>query len=50
MHENKKIKYFNHEDKKFICSICQFEEKVTKDIASKVDENLIIDHAKMLAD
>lgn len=32
-HEHKKIKYFNHADHKFICSICQFDEKVTKDIA-----------------
>lgn len=49
-HENKKIKYFNHADKKFLCSICQFEEKITKDIAFKVDEDVILDHAKLLAD
>lgn len=49
-HENKKVKFFNHKEKKFLCSICQFEEKVTKDVAFKIDEDVILDHAKLLAD
>ena len=34
----------------FLCSICQFDDKITKDVAFKVDEDAISDHAKLLAD
>ena len=49
-HDNKKIKFFNHVDKVFLCSICQFDNKITKDVAFRVDEDAITDHAKLLAD